>query len=493
MLRLFTRKMSSNMSAGILGSNGIGMPYVGPGMDSLSSASVSDGSSSSNSSSSLLKCDPEIDRLIGLERNRQFTGLELIASENFTSRTVMSTLGTHLTNKYSEGLPGRRYYGGNEIIDQIEILCQKRALEAFRLDPAVWHVNVQSLSGSPANFQVMTGLLNPGDKIMGLDLPSGGHLSHGYQTDKKKISAPAIYFSSHAYQTDPVTGLLNYDQIESQVHSVVPKMLICGASAYPRDWDYARLRHIADSVGAILLADMAHISGLVVTRQHNNPFEYCHVVTTTTHKTLRGPRGALIFCLNRYARQIDEAVFPGCQGGPHNNVIAGIAVALHEAMQSEFTQYIINVKSNANLLANELLKRGFTLVTGGTDNHLLLWDLRPLGLTGSKMEKVCDLCHITLNKNTVPGDKSALSPGGVRIGTPALTSRGFGSADMIKLADLLQELVQLAIRIQDAAPSKKLTDFESFLTSPDCPFTGEIHAIRQRVHDWAITFPLPGI
>jgi len=437
--------------------------------------------------------DPDIHRLIGLERTRQFRGLELIASENFTSRAVMEALGTHLTNKYSEGLPGRRYYGGNEIIDQIEIICQQRALKAFRLDPSKWHVNVQSLSGSPANFQVMTALLSPGDKIMGLDLPSGGHLSHGYQTDKKKISAPAIYFSSHAYQTDRESGLLNYDLIEEQVGAVKPKMLICGGSAYPRDWDYVRLRKMADSVGAILLADMAHFSGLVLTQQHNNPFDYCHVVTTTTHKTLRGPRGALIFCLTEYSKQIDEAVFPGCQGGPHNNVIAGIAVALQEAMSDEYRQYIINVKSNASILATELMKRGFTLVTGGTDNHLLLWDLRPLGLTGSKMEKICDLCHVTLNKNTVPGDKSALSPGGVRIGTPALTSRGFTMKEMAELAELLQNIVQLAVKIQDAAPSKKLSDFETFINQSDCPFTDEITKIRNHVHSWAESFPLPGI
>jgi glycine hydroxymethyltransferase len=447
----------------------------------------------STSNPTLRTSDPEIHRLVGLERVRQHEGLELIASENFTSRAVMEALGTHLTNKYSEGLPGRRYYGGNLVIDQIEVICQQRALQAFRLDPQQWHVNVQSLSGSPANFQVMTALLQPGDKIMGLDLPSGGHLSHGYQTDKKKISAPAIYFSSHAYQTDRETGLLNYDLIEKQVIDITPKMLICGGSAYPRDWDYVRLRKIADSVGAILLADMAHFSGLVLTQQHNNPFESCHVVTTTTHKTLRGPRGALIFCLSQYARQIDEAVFPGCQGGPHNNVIAGIAVALQEAMSDEYRQYIINVKSNSNLLATELMKRGFTLVTGGTDNHLLLWDLRPIGLTGSKMEKICDLCHVTLNKNTVPGDKSALSPGGVRIGTPALTSRGFGQNEMILLAELLEQLVRLAVRVQDAAPSKKLTDFEAYLQSDSCAFNDEIKQIRQRVHSWANSFPLPGL
>lgn len=448
---------------------------------------------SKHMSTSIKVSDPAIYQLIGQERMRQFQGLELIASENFTSRAVMEALGTHLTNKYSEGLPGRRYYGGNEIIDRIEIICQERALKAFRLNPDQWHVNVQSLSGSPANFQVMTALLQPGDKIMGLDLPSGGHLSHGYQTDKKKISAPAIYFSSHAYQTDPTTGLINYDLLQEQATQIKPKLLICGGSAYPRDWDYKRFRAIADSVGAILLADMAHFSGLVLAQQHNNPFDYCHVVTTTTHKTLRGPRGALIFCLKEYAKQLDEAVFPGCQGGPHNNVIAAIATTLNEAMTPEYHQYITDVKQNSSTLAAELMQRGFKLVTDGTDNHLLLWDLRPLGLTGSKMEKLCDLCGVTLNKNTVPGDKSALSPGGVRIGTPALTSRGFKQNDMVSLAKLLEQISNLAVRIQDAAPSKKLIDFETYLHSNDNPFNAEIKGIKDHVESWSKSFPLPGL
>ena len=436
----------------------------------------------------LSKVDPIISGFINEERDRQKRGLELIASENLTSGAVMEALGSHLTNKYSEGLPGRRYYGGNEVIDKIERLCQTRALKAYRLDPNEWHVNVQSLSGSPANFQVMTALLQPGDKIMGLDLPCGGHLSHGYQTPKKKISAPAIYFSSHAYQTNIETGLLDYDAIALKVKEVHPKMLICGGSAYPRDWDYAKFRQMADSVGAVLLADMAHISGLVLTQEHRSPFDYCDVVTTTTHKTLRGPRGALIFCRSQYRKAIDEAVFPGCQGGPHNNAIAGIAVALHEAMAPEFRDYIRQVKLNAQILSDSLVKMGYKLVTGGTDNHLILWDLRPKGLTGSKMELVCDLCHITLNKNTVPGDKSALSPGGVRIGTPALTTRGMKEPEIKRLAHLLDRLVGLGLRVQEKAKTKNLVDFNNTLLE----FQEEIDTIKKEVQDWSNSFPLPG-
>lgn len=437
----------------------------------------------------LAEQDPEIERLIELERRRQQHGIELIASENFTSAGVREALGTHLTNKYSEGQPGRRYYGGNEFIDQLEVLCQQRALQAYRLDSNEWHVNVQSLSGSPANFQVMTAILEPGDRIMGLDLPSGGHLSHGYQTATKKVSAPAIYFESHGYRTDQSTGLLDYDQLAKQVLEVKPRLLICGGSAYPRDWDYRRFREIADSVGAYLLCDMAHISGLVLTQEHNDPFIYCDLVTTTTHKTLRGPRGALIFCRKELTSRIDQAVFPGCQGGPHNNVIAAIAVALQEAQEKDFRCYIRQVKENAKTLADRLEKLGYSLVTGGTENHLLLWDLRPQKLTGSKLEKICDYCHITLNKNTVPGDKSALSPSGVRIGTPAMTTRGFKQSEIEQLALLLDRMVKLALEVQEASSSRQLVDFVRMLDQS--PFVEQIMRLRTEVEEWGSRYPLP--
>jgi len=441
--------------------------------------------------------DQEILSLINHEHRRQVRSIELIASENFTSTGVMKALGSCLTNKYSEGLPGKRYYGGNEYIDMIEILCQKRALQAYRLSEDDWHVNCQSLSGTPANFQVMTALLKPGDVIMGLDLPSGGHLSHGYQVSIKskvtgeaqikKLTSASIYFDSFSYKTSIESGLVNYDQIQELAQQHQPRLLICGGSAYPRDWDYARFRAIADSVGAYLLCDMAHISGLVMTQKANNPFEFCDVVTTTTHKTMRGPRGALIFCRSALGDKIDKAVFPGCQGGPHNNALAGIATALWEGMQPSFSAYMEQVMTNAKRLGIELEKLGYKLVTGGTDNHLILWDLRDLGLTGSKMEKICDYVEVTLNKNTVPGDKSAMSPGGVRIGTPAMTTRGFKEDEMVRLAGLLDRLVKKALEIQ-ATHGKKLKAFAIGLKEDP-----ELLEIKKEVNEWASEYELPGI
>jgi glycine hydroxymethyltransferase len=431
--------------------------------------------------------DHTILNLMKNERERQKRSLELIASENFTSSGVMKVLGSCFTNKYSEGLPGKRYYGGNQFIDQMELLCQQRAREAYRLSPDDWHVNCQSLSGSPANFQVMTGLLQPGDVIMGLDLPCGGHLSHGYMVGDKKLTAPAIFFTSRSYQTNLETGLLDYDLIRERVLEHRPKLLICGGSAYPRDWDYFKFREMADLVGAYLLCDMAHISGIVMAGERaNNPFEYCDVVTTTTHKTMRGPRGALIFCRKNLAKTINSAVFPCSQGGPHNNAMAGIATALHEGMQPEFKEYIDQVLSNSQTLADELMGLGYKLVTGGTENHLLLWDLRDVGLTGSKMEKLCDFVEITLNKNTVPGDKSAMSPGGVRIGTPAMTTRGFKEPEMIRLAELLDRIVNKGLEIQKIS-GKKLVDFVKAMHEDP-----ELSQIKKEVNDWVSTYFMPG-
>jgi glycine hydroxymethyltransferase len=435
--------------------------------------------------------DPEMYALLEEESKRQFKGLELIASENFTTRAVMEALGSCLTNKYSEGLPAKRYYGGNEFIDQIENLCIARAQKAYSLDPAVWGVNVQPYSGSPANFAVYTAVLQPHDRIMGLDLPSGGHLTHGYYTAKKKISATSIFFESMPYRVNAETGLVDYDEIQKQAEVYRPKILVSGASAYPRDWDYKRLREIADSVGALLMTDMAHISGLVAAKVLNDPFPHCHIVTTTTHKSMAGPRSGMIFFRKDkeldLENRINFAVFPSLQGGPHNNVIAAVATQLKVVATPEFESYAKQVVKNTQAMAKVLMDRGMKLATGGSDNHLILWDLRPLKLTGNKMELLCDEASITLNKNSINGDKSAFSPGGVRIGTPALTSRNFVEADMEQVAGFLIRAVDLCIALQTKAGSSKLSDFKTAMKG-----SPEIVALRTEVEAFATKFPMPG-
>jgi glycine hydroxymethyltransferase len=440
---------------------------------------------------SLKQADPALSKLIEEEKTRQLGSVELIASENFTSQAVLECNGSILTNKYSEGQAGARYYGGNDVIDKIENLCKTRALAAFSLDEKSWGVNVQPYSGSPANFAVYTGLLQPHARIMGLDLPSGGHLTHGFYTQKKKISATSVYFESLPYKVHKDTGLIDFDDLRTKALCFCPALIIAGASAYPRHIDFERFRKICDEVGAMLLVDMAHIAGLVAAGAHPSPFEFADVVTTTTHKTIRGPRSGMIFF--NTARQagikekIDQAVFPGLQGGPHNHTIAGVAAQLQEVMSPDFKAYQRQVVANAKSLALELQAKGHKLATDGTDNHLVLWDLRPHGLTGSKVEKICNAAHISVNRNTVHGDVSALSPGGIRIGAPAMTTRGVDAEGFKKIAAFLDRTVQISLKIQ-AEKGKKLVEFEKGI-----PGNKDIAALRDEVAAFATPLGFPGL
>lgn len=370
--------------------------------------------------------DPELAAMMDREFSRQKDGLELIASENFASPAVIAAMGSILTNKYAEGLPGKRYYGGCQYVDEIEQLCIDRAKALFGAEFA----NVQPHSGAQANMAVQLALLQPGDTMMGMSLANGGHLSHG-----SPANISGKYYNVVSYDVNHDTGLIDYDQIRDMAKKCQPKLMIAGASAYPRAIDFKVFADIAHEVGAILMVDMAHIAGLVAGGAHMSPVPYADIVTTTTHKTLRGPRGGLILAREEFAKKLNSAVFPGTQGGPLEHVIAAKAVCLKEAMAPEFKTYAQNVVKNAKVLASSLLEEGFDLVTGGTDNHLMLADLRPMHITGKELQARCDANHITLNKNAIPNDpEKPTITSGVRIGTAAVTTRGLGEEEMKKIA-----------------------------------------------------------
>jgi glycine hydroxymethyltransferase len=393
--------------------------------------------------------DNEIFDLITRELHRQENGLELIASENFVSKQVMEAMGSVLTNKYAEGLPGKRYYGGCEVVDIVENLAIERLKKMFG---AAW-ANVQPHSGAQANAAVMLGCLNPGDKILGFDLSHGGHLTHG-----SPVNFSGKLYSPSFYGVEKETGLIDWNKVEEAAHREKPKMIICGASAYSRDWDYPRLRQIADSVGALLLADISHPAGLIVGKLLNNPIPHCHIVTTTTHKTLRGPRGGVIMMgkdfenpwghktpkgeIKMMSAILDGAVFPGTQGGPLEHVIASKAVAFGEALSPEFHTYIKQVKENAHAMANAFVAKGYQIISGGTDNHLMLIDLRNKGISGKAAENALIKAEITINKNMVPfDDKSPFVTSGIRIGTAAITSRGLMANNMQQVVDVIDRVL----------------------------------------------------
>ena len=405
--------------------------------------------------------DKLIRNLLEKEATRQIGGIELIASENYVSESVLECMGSILTNKYSEGYPNKRYYKGNEYIDDIEEEAIKRAKELFNAE----YVNVQPYSGSPANLAVHLALLEPGDKTLGMALDSGGHLTHGF-----KVSISGKYFDSRSYGVDE-NGYIDYEEVLKVAKEHRPKLIWSGFSAYSRIIDWKRFREIADEVGAYLVADIAHVAGLVVTGLYPSPVGIADVVTTTTHKTLRGPRGAIIMCKEELGEKIDKAVFPGLQGGPHNHITAGIAVALKEASTEEFREYSKQIVKNAKVLSNELQKKGYNIVSGGTDNHLFLVDVvSSVNMAGEEASTVLEMANITLNKNAIPHDeRKPWDPSGVRIGTPAITTRGMKEEEMKKIA----EYIDVVLRNKD--DEKK------------------IKSIRDDIKKFTSKFPIPGI
>ena len=396
------------------------------------------------------KYDKEIGEAMAAELGRQRRNIELIASENIVSPAVMAAMGSVLTNKYAEGYPGKRYYGGCEFVDIAENLARDRVKKLFGAE----HANVQPHSGANANTAVYFAMLQPGDTVLGMNLNHGGHLSHG-----SPVNISGKYFNFEAYGVEEGTEVIDYDKVLARAKETQPKLIVAGASAYPRTLDFKKFREIADEVGAYLMVDMAHIAGLVAAGLHPNPVEYADFVTTTTHKTLRGPRGGLILCKEQYAKQIDKAIFPGIQGGPLMHVIAAKAVCFHEALQPEFKEYQKQIVSNAQALAAGLQNQGFRLVSGGTDNHLMLIDVKSKGLTGKEAETMLDDANVTVNKNTIPFETESPSvTSGIRIGTPAVTSRGMKEAEMGEIAAIFETVLLKKDQEQAKEMVKALTD-----------------------------------
>ncbi len=435
--------------------------------------------------------DPELYAMMQHERERQRDGVELIPSENYVSAAVLEAMGSILTNKYSEGYPGRRYYGGNEHVDEIERLAQARAKALF----GVPHANVQPYSGSPANLAVYMATCQPGDVIMGQNLPDGGHLTHGW-----KVSATGIFYKSVAYHVRP-DGYIDFDDVWRLAREHKPRLIWCGATAYVREFPFAKFAEVADAAGAFFAADIAHIAGLVVGGAHASPTPHAHIITTTTHKTLRGPRGAMIMVTERglkkdpeLSEKIDRAIFPGLQGGPHDHTTAAIAVALNEAARPEFKTYAAQIVANAKALGAALIERGLTLVTGGTDNHMLLMDLTPDGVgRGVFMQEALDAVGITVNKNTIPGEpSSAFYPSGIRLGTPAATTRGMREAEMVQLAGWMAQVREEAreFRLPEDrdARNRAIREFRAALAA-----NARLKAIREDVRVLCRRFPVPGL
>ncbi|MFH0749296.1 MAG: serine hydroxymethyltransferase [Candidatus Gottesmanbacteria bacterium] len=440
--------------------------------------------------SSIKITDKKIYTSIELEKKRQREGIELIPSENYVSPSVLEANGSILTNKYSEGFVGRRYYGGNTYIDQIEQECINRAKKLFDVP----HVNVQPYSGSPANFAVYHALLNPGDPITGMNLLDGGHLTHGW-----KVSATAKFFKSYPYHVKR-DGRVDFDELWTIAKEHKPKLIWCGATAYTREIEFAKFAEIAESIGAYLVADISHISGLIVGGAHTSPVLYAHVVTTTTHKTLRGPRGAMIMVTQKglekdpeLPQKIDKAIFPGLQGGPHNQTTAGIAIALGEAAKPSFKTYAAQIVKNAKAMAEEFTKQGITLVSGGTDNHLMLLDLSKEGNLGSQLEYAMDVAHITANKNTIPGDTaSPFYPSGIRLGTPAVTTRGMKEPQMRHIAKWIVTIID---HIKDYPLPEDKTKRSEFMADFKRKMDKDAFLIKiaKEVKVFTAKFPVPGI